>query len=164
MASYLDTTGFAHFWQNIIKPALNKFVEKEEDKGLSTNDFTDEYIQKIDDLGDNVTALQSTKVDKVSGKTLSSNDFTTDYKNQIDTNKSDIASLEERKVDKVDGKGLSSNDFTDAYIAKIANLEATFDTFAKTGTLWKTIEDSNGSAITDSSGNEMEGRVVYDQL
>ena len=164
MASYMDKTGFTHFWQNIVKPKLESFVEKIEGKGLSENDFTDEYVDKINSLENNVTALQDTKVSKVTGKGLSSNDFTTEYKNQIDMNKSDIAALDNKKVDKVTGKGLSSNDFTDAYIAKIANLEATFDTLAKTGTLWESIEDSSGSAITDSSGNEMEGRVVFKRL
>lgn len=164
MASYLDTTGLKHFWDNIVKPKLENFVEKIDGMGLSSNDFSDDYVDKINSLEDNVAALQDTKVSKVTGKGLSTNDFTTEYKNQIDTNKADIASLETRKVDKVDGKGLSSNDFTDAYIAKIANLESTFDTFAKTGTLWKTIEDSSGNVITDSNGNAIEGRVVYERL
>lgn len=115
MASYLDKDGLSGFWKEIVKPWLNKFVEKIDGKNLSTNDFTDEYVNDIDNLKSNVTALQTTKVDKVSGKGLSTNDFTTDYKNQVDANKSNINALQSGKVDKVDGKNLSSNDFTNSY-------------------------------------------------
>jgi len=115
MASYLDKDGLSGFWKEIIKPWLNKFVEKIEGKSLSTNDFTDEYVDDIDTLKSNVSALQTTKVDKISGKGLSTNDFTTAYKDQVDANKAAITGLTDSKVDKVTGKGLSTNDFTTAY-------------------------------------------------
>ena len=62
---------------------LNTKVSKIEGKGLSTNDFTDDYKNKVenastkDDLGK--------KVDKVEGKGLSTNDFTDEYKDTLDS-------------------------------------------------------------------------------
>lgn len=107
-----------------INNEVNKKVDKVEGKDLSTNDFTDEYKEKIDN-----------KVDKVNGKGLSSNDFTDKYKQQLDnpinvSNEYSDSTLDtysndyinkkvDSKVDKVDGKELSSNDFTDEYKQKL---------------------------------------------
>ena len=79
-------------------PAINQKVDKVTGKGLSTNDFTDNYKNQIDTNKTSITVLSSNKVDKVSGKGLSTNDFTTSYKNQIDTNKNDITSLTTSKL------------------------------------------------------------------
>lgn len=46
MASFLDADGVEHLWSK----AKGTFVRKEEGKGLSTNDFTDEMKQAILDL------------------------------------------------------------------------------------------------------------------
>ena len=66
-----------------VKQDLQTKVDKVEGKGLSTNDFTDEYKTKISsnesDIFD-VQAKLSTKVDKVEGKGLSTNDFTDELK------------------------------------------------------------------------------------
>lgn len=43
---YLDKDGLAYF----IEKNDQRYVKQEEGKGLSANDFTDEYKQKIDDL------------------------------------------------------------------------------------------------------------------
>ena len=43
---YLDKNGLLYFWQKIV----NKFVEKEAGKGLSTNDFTNELKTKLDGI------------------------------------------------------------------------------------------------------------------
>lgn len=59
---------------------LNSKVDKIQGKNLSTNDFTDDYKNKVD----NLNSIIDTKVDKVSGKGLSTNDFTNDYKNKVD--------------------------------------------------------------------------------
>ena len=59
---------------------LNSKVDKIQGKQLSTNDFTNDYKNKVD----NLTSIVGTKVDKVSGKGLSTNDFTNDYKSQVD--------------------------------------------------------------------------------
>lgn len=44
----LDENGLLFLWQQI----LAQFVKKEEGKGLSTNDLTDELLQKIQNAGD----------------------------------------------------------------------------------------------------------------
>lgn len=75
---------------DVIIPAVNKIVEeqnlinetiqpKEEGKVLSSNDFTNEYKQVIDNLPETL----ETKVDKEEGKGLSTNDFTDEDKNAI---------------------------------------------------------------------------------
>ena len=59
---------------------LGKKVDKEEGKGLSTNDLTDELKKTYDDA---VSALEN-KVDKEDGKGLSTNDLTTELKQTYD--------------------------------------------------------------------------------
>lgn len=135
--------------------ALDNKVDKEEGKGLSANDFTDELKDKLENLGDspdyseditninqNITNIQSdldSKVDKEEGKGLSSNDFTDALKDKLeslstvtpdgsydDTEiKASITAINtevNNKVDKEEGKGLSSNDFTDTLKEKLENL------------------------------------------
>lgn len=46
MGKYLDQAGLAQVWSK----AKETFVQAEEGKGLSTNDFTDEWKAKIEDL------------------------------------------------------------------------------------------------------------------
>ena len=116
-----------------------KKLDKDENKGLSTNDYTDAEkaeVAKIKDKVDKVSgkglsandytnaekaevAKVKDKVDKVSGKGLSTNDFTSAYKTKIDNLDTNL----NKKVDKVTGKGLSKNDFTDDYKTKIDNLD-----------------------------------------
>ena len=157
---YLDIIGLSYYVQK-TKEDLNVKVDKVTGKGLSTNDFTNEYKNKVDALGDSVSVLVNSKVDKVIGKGLSTNDFTNEYKTAIAQNVTDIDSLESGKVDKIEGKGLSTNDFTDYYVMKIAELEGMFDILARTGTIWRRIEDSSGNAIQDSNDSDIEGRVVF---
>lgn len=51
--SFLDKTGLARLWANILA-LVNSKVNKVEGKGLSTNDFTDIYKGKLDGLSDQV--------------------------------------------------------------------------------------------------------------
>ena len=95
---FLSANGVSYYTHNKILPAINQKVDKVTGKGLSTNDFTDNYKNQIDTNKTSITVLSSNKVDKVSGKGLSTNDFTTSYKNQIDTNKNDITSLTTSKL------------------------------------------------------------------
>lgn len=61
MAKYLDQEGLAH----LIKKNDERYVRAEDGKGLSSNDFTDEYKQMIEDLSykkitiDTMTATNS---------------------------------------------------------------------------------------------------------
>jgi len=61
-----------------LNNALNNKVEKEEEKGLSSNDFTDEYKEKLDNID------LDKYVEKEEGKSLSTNDFTDEYKEKLD--------------------------------------------------------------------------------
>ena len=73
-------------------------VDKIDGKELSSNDFTDEYLNLIETHQENINDLSVNKVDKVDGKELSSNDFTNYYKKFIDGFDGDIeAFLEDHK-------------------------------------------------------------------
>lgn len=100
-------TDYMLYYTNKIKAELDKKVNAETGKGLSSNDFTDAYKSSID----SVTSDLDNKVDKVTGKGLSTNDFTDAYKTAVDN-----------KVDKVVGKGLSTNDYTTEEKTKLSNL------------------------------------------
>lgn len=65
-------------------------VDKIDGKELSSNDFTDEYLNLIETHQENINDLSVNKVDKVTGKELSSNDFTDHYKNFLDGFDGDI--------------------------------------------------------------------------
>lgn len=49
--SFLNKTGLARLWANILA-LVNSKVDKVEGKGLSTNDFTNTYKDKLDELAD----------------------------------------------------------------------------------------------------------------
>ena len=55
MPKYLDYTGLEH----LIDKNDARYVRQVEGKGLSTNDFTDEYKQMIDDLSYTKIAVSS---------------------------------------------------------------------------------------------------------
>lgn len=55
MAKYLDQDGLAH----LVKKNDERYVRKEEGKGLSTNDFSDEYKKIVDDLNYTKIAINS---------------------------------------------------------------------------------------------------------
>lgn len=70
--SYFSSSNVARFWNNIKTWASGKFVAKESGKGLSTNDYTTEEKNKLEDLK-NVTvdsALSSTSVNPVQNKVV----------------------------------------------------------------------------------------------
>ena len=102
--AFLDETGLAHFWDQILA-RLNKFVPAEAGKGLSSNDYTTEEKEKLADIevGANKTivdsALSSTSTNPVQNKI-------------INTKFDSIQASIDSKVDKVTGKGLSTNDLT----------------------------------------------------
>ena len=103
-------------------------VDKIPGKGLSTNDFTNSYKAKVDNLDTDIGKQLEGKVDKVLGKQLSTNDFTNFYKNKLDGMSSDIDAKIANKVDKIPGKGLSTNDFTNSYKAKVDSIDANVTT------------------------------------
>ncbi|WP_425755091.1 hypothetical protein ACPW7J_09465 [Ihubacter sp. rT4E-8] len=65
------------------RTALEKKVDKETGKGLSTNDYTTAEKSKVANLPANTNTALSGKVDKEKGKGLSANDYTTLDKNKV---------------------------------------------------------------------------------
>ena len=174
----------------------NNKVDKVSGKGLSTNDFTDELLAKLEGIASDATkvtidsALSSTstnpvqnkvintalsgKVDKVSGKGLSTNDFTDDLltklngiadganKTVIDTalDASSTNPVQNKvintalsgKVDKVSGKGLSTNDFTTDLLTKLNGIAD--------GATKVTVD----SSLSSTSTNTIQNKVVYSAL
>lgn len=60
---FLDYEGTAY----LINEIKARYVEQEEGKGLSTNDFTDEYIQQIADLveGSNIEVITEDEINGI---------------------------------------------------------------------------------------------------
>lgn len=129
------------WYESSVDARLETKVDVEEGKGLSSNDFTKEYKDKLDSLSQSSGSIQSAlenKVDKVNGKELIS---TTDIA-QITTNKTNIQNLTNslgNKVDKVSGKELIST--TD--IAQITqNKNDIAEIKAQLGNLAQVLEDT----------------------
>lgn len=115
--------------------ALDDKVDKESGKGLSTNDFTDALLAKLNGIE---SGAQVNKVTGVKGNSESSyrvgnvnitkgNIGLGNVDNTSDANKPISTATQtalDGKVDKVTGKGLSSNDFTDALLTKLNGIES----------------------------------------
>jgi len=132
---------------NAHRTLFDKKVDKEEGKGLSANDFTNDHKQKLEDLQPTDTSgllpkggydgtgqhlkeaidgLQS-KMEQVES-TLSVDDTSLDTLQEIVSQVKDNKNLETlliSKVDKEEGKGLSTNDFTNEYKQKLEGLQPT---------------------------------------
>ena len=116
-----------------LKNLENTKVDKEEGKGLSSNDFTDALKTKLEGMEPDTYATKDEldkKVDKEEGKGLSSNDYTDVDKAKVDGLETTYATKVEldTKVDKVDGKGLSTEDFTTELKDKLEGMKP--DTYA----------------------------------
>lgn len=101
-----------------LSARLDSKVTAVEGKGLSTNDFTDDYKRRVDGLsGGGLVSVT------VNGKPASGDDGNV----EVTVDASDIKFGEDQtvaealysKVDAEDGKGLSANDFTDEYKDKV---------------------------------------------
>ena len=127
-----------------LQELIDKKVNKEDGKGLSTNDFTNEHKQKLEglqptdvsgllpkggydgtgqQLKDAIDGLQ-TKIGQVE-TTLSVDDTAFDTLQEIVTQVKSNKNLEQLltgKVDKEEGKGLSTNDFTNELKQKLEQL------------------------------------------
>ena len=127
-----------------LQELIDKKVNKEDGKGLSTNDFTNEHKQKLEslqptdvssllpkggydgtgqELKDAIDGLQ-TKIGQVE-TTLSVDDTAFDTLQEIVTQVKSNKNLEQLltgKVNKEEGKGLSTNDFTNELKQKLEQL------------------------------------------
>ena len=127
-----------------LQELIEKKVNKEDGKGLSTNDFTNEHKQKLEglqptdvsgllpkggydgtgqELKDAIDGLQ-TKIGQVE-TTLSVDDTAFDTLQEIVTqvkSNKNLETLLTDKINKEDGKGLSTNDFTNELKQKLEQL------------------------------------------
>lgn len=162
-AGYKPPAGvFNHHWhetaecigelQTKVSDIDDNKVDKVTGKGLSKNDFTDDYKAKLDNLDTNISETLAGKADKTEVLTKTNTAAftpTADYqpatKKYVDDNKTQIADnlttedsgkalsakqgkiLNTNKVDKVSGKGLSANDYTDAEKAEVAKVKDKVD-------------------------------------
>lgn len=86
--SELSDTSTNAIQNKVVSQALKRKVEKEDGKGLSTEDFTTQLKSKLNSL-ENYDDIEikkqiSSKVDKVEGKQLSTEDFTTPFKSKLE--------------------------------------------------------------------------------
>ena len=133
--------------ESISKDILKLYVEKEDGKQLSSNDFTDKYKEALDGFIEDTKLSETTDIiltninDTIDGEidngdTLSeaisklmrdigiqNNKIESNLSSQAEVN-STFATKEELNtyVEKVDGKDLSTNDFTDVDKAKLDSL------------------------------------------
>ena len=113
-----------------VQGAVDNKVDKEEGKGLSSNDYTNtdkELVQSIPNKANtsDVNDALENKVDKIPGKGLSTNDYTNIDQMMVQTisGKANVVTVNQQlegKVDKVEGKGLSTNDYTTTEKNKVA--------------------------------------------
>ena len=117
-----------------LQTNLNNKVDKVQGKGLSTNDFTNQYKTKLDGLNNyddttvkqditelqtDVNALETTVGNHTKSIETNTTDITT-LKGNVQTLQTNLGN----KVDKVTGKGLSTEDYTTTEKNKLAGIEA----------------------------------------
>ena len=111
---YLDQEGLAH----LIRKNDGRYVRQEEGKGLSSNDFTDEYKQKIDDLSYTkiaITAMSATNSANEIGSTVAATDVSWTLNKEAKTQKIKFGGETEETLDKAlrkksyTGKAVKSN-------------------------------------------------------
>jgi len=124
---YLDENGLLYVVK-AIKGWLGNKVDKVEGKGLSTNDLTNELLEKLMNAGDSTFSgvyADLTNKPKINGVELGTNNTLADLGIQAAgdyaTNEALTTGLS-GKVDKVSGKGLSTNDYTTAEKNKLAGI------------------------------------------
>ena len=124
---YLDENGLLYVIQK-VKSWLGNKVDKVDGKGLSTNDLTNELLEKIMNAGDSsFSGVYSDLVNKpkINGVELGVNNSLDSLGIQA---KGDYATNEaltnglKGKVDAVTGKGLSTNDYTTAEKNKLTGI------------------------------------------
>ena len=117
-----------------LQTNLNNKVDKVQGKGLSTNDFTNEYKTKLDSLNNYDDTTVTENIAELQSDISSLQTTVGNHTKSIETNTTDITTLKGNvqtlqtnlgnKVDKVTGKGLSTEDYTTAEKNKLAGIEA----------------------------------------
>lgn len=111
---YLDQDGLAH----LVQKNDERYVKKEEGKGLSSNDFSDEYKKKIDDLAYTkiaINSLTATNSSNEIGATVTASDIVWALNKEPKTQKIKFGAEQEEILDKAlrkksyTGKSLKTN-------------------------------------------------------
>lgn len=134
-----------------VQSALDDKVDKETGKGLSTNDFTNAFLTKLNGIeaGAQVNTVTGVKGNSESTYRTGNINITKaniglgNVDNTSDANKPISTATQtalDNKVDKVTGKGLSANDFTDTLLSKLNGIES--------GAQVNTVTGVKGSAET----------------
>lgn len=111
--AFLDETGLAHFWQQILG-RLNNFVRAEEGKGLSTNDLTNTLKSNYDAAYTHSTSAHApTDAEKnvIVGIQKNGTDLSVDSNRKVNitvpTSASDVGAVPTSRT--INGKALSTN-------------------------------------------------------
>lgn len=80
---YLNGTSLDYMIKQKLKPSIDQKVNAVTGKGLSTNDFTTAYKNKVDSNAQQIAALSSGKVDAVEGYGLTQVNFSTTYRDML---------------------------------------------------------------------------------
>lgn len=118
-----------------VQSALDDKVDKETGKGLSTNDFTNALLTKLNGIeaGAQVNTVTGVKGNSESSYRVGNVNITKaniglgNVDNTSDVNKPISTATQtalDNKVDKVTGKGLSTNDFTTTEKNKLSGIES----------------------------------------
>lgn len=110
-----------------LSATINNKVDKEEGKGLSTNDFTNGEKSKLSGIAEgaevNVQADWNESTNTSDAYIRNKPTYLSEFVNDLDMiTSSELESALEDKVDKVAGKGLSTNDFTNEEKSKLAGI------------------------------------------
>lgn len=167
---WLGPKGVQQIWSLIFA----NYVAKVADKGLSTNDFTNELLSKLNGIADGsqVNVIESVKVNNVDvdivGKAVNitvPKGTLADLNEVSETNlAAALATKINGKVDAVEGMGLSHNDYDDAAKAEVAKIVGKADvanTYTKNET--EQLVDQKIKAATTSC-YKVKGSVNFADL
>lgn len=102
-----------------LKNVLDTKVTKIDNKGLSANDFTNEYKNKLDNIEEEIPQASTTETGLIQIAT------TDEVETGIDSDKAvvpiTLKKALDNKVTAIDGKGLSTNDYTNEDKTKVNN-------------------------------------------
>lgn len=122
----LSTTSTNPVQNKVVTKGLDDKVDKREGKGLSSNDFTNEYKSMLDNrmieyVGGGIGANKNLITAKAAFGLVA--DKTQELEETIyGVMDDEVAALDNRKVEKVEGKGLSTYDFNDTYQKMLAGV------------------------------------------
>lgn len=150
---------------NYLTQRIENKVDKVSGKGLSTNDLTNELLNKLNTLSNyDDTNVQKQINDIKLILTTDDVDFDTlqELVNALKNNVSSIADIFQalnQKVDKIAGKGLSTNDFTTTEKNKLASLSNYDDTAIR-----NQINNTYTKAETNQLINNAKPNINYQTL